>query len=153
VKAIDCVLDAQAVREEQIFHAFPPDDDESSFEEGGYAPMISSQLPVKVINNHLNDYNESHAVMSLVVFKDAIEHVLRIVRGITAPGSHILLVGLGGSGKQSLVRLTAGLAGYTVQQTARANNYGITEFGADLVCIFSAASGKKQATVSLLTDS
>jgi dynein heavy chain len=153
VKAFEGVLDTQAAREEQMFCAFPPDGDESSFEEGGYAPMISPQLTVKVINDRLNDYNESHAVMNLVLFKDAIEHVLRIARGITSPGGHMLLVGLGGSGKQSLVRLAAALAGYTVQQIARANNYGMTEFGADLVRIFSAAGGKKQPTVFLLTDS
>jgi hypothetical protein len=44
MKAIDGILDAQAVREEQMFCAFPPDGNESSFEDGGYASMISSQL-------------------------------------------------------------------------------------------------------------
>jgi hypothetical protein len=70
MKEIDSVLDAQGVREEEIFCAFSPDGDESSFEEGGYQPMISLQLTVKVINDHLNDHNESHVVMSLVLFKD-----------------------------------------------------------------------------------
>jgi hypothetical protein len=73
VKTIDDVLNAQVVREEQMFYAFPPDGEESLFEEGGSAPMISSQLTVKVINDHLNDYNESHAVMSLVLFRNAMD--------------------------------------------------------------------------------
>jgi dynein heavy chain len=68
---------------------------------------------LKIINDHLNDYNESHAVMSLVALKDSIEHVLRITRGIRAPGGHMILVGLSESGKQSLVRLAAALVGYT----------------------------------------
>jgi hypothetical protein len=93
VKAIDGVLNAQAVREERMFYAFPPDGEESLFEEGGYALMISSQLTVKVINDHLNDYNESHAVMSLILFKDVMEHVSGIARGITTPGgTYCLLV-------------------------------------------------------------
>jgi hypothetical protein len=79
-------MDTQAVREEQMFWAFPPNGDESSFEEGGYAPMISSQLTVKVVNDHLKNSNESYAVMSLILFKDAIEYALRIAPGITAPG-------------------------------------------------------------------
>jgi dynein heavy chain len=153
VKAIDGVLDAQTVREEQLFCAFPPNGDESSFKEGGYAPMISSQLTVKITKDYLNDYNESHAVMSLVMFKDAIEQVLRIAGGITAPGGHMLLVGLGGSGIQPLVRLAAALAGYTCSKIVRVNNYGVTEFGADLVRIFSVVGWKKQPTVFLLTDS
>ncbi|KAK8861127.1 hypothetical protein M9Y10_012822 [Tritrichomonas musculus] len=153
LKNFDGVLDVGATREEQMFCAFPPDGDDSAFDEGGYAPMVSLELTNKVINDKLNEYNESHPVMNLVLFKDAIEHVLRIARGITMPQGHMLLVGLGGSGKQSLVRLAAYLAGYNVFQITLANNYGMAEFGADLVKAFTLAGGKKQPTVFLLTDS
>jgi dynein heavy chain len=40
-----------------------------------------------------------------------------------------------------------------MQQIVGTNNYGMTEFGADLVRILSAAGGKKQPTMFLLTDS
>jgi dynein heavy chain len=40
-----------------------------------------------------------------------------------------------------------------MQQMMGTNNYGMTEFDADLVRIFSAADGKKQSAVFLLTDS
>jgi hypothetical protein len=40
-----------------------------------------------------------------------------------------------------------------MQQIVRVNNYGVMEFGADLVRIFSAVGWKKQPTVFLLTDS
>ena len=146
-------LDSQAARDENMFCAFPPDGDESCFDEGGYAPMVSQELTNKVINDKLVEYNETHPVMNLVLFKDAIEHVLRIARGITMPGGHMLLVGLGGSGKQSLVRLAAYLAGYNVFQITLANNYGPAEFAADLVKVFTQSGGKKQPTVFLLTDS
>jgi dynein heavy chain len=152
-KSFEGILETQDAKDEHMFCAFPPDGDDSAFEEGGYAPMVSVQLTNKVINDKLNEYNESHAVMNLVLFKDAVEHVLRIARGITAPNGHMLLVGLGGSGKQSLVRLAAALSGYNVTQITRANNYGMTEFGADLVKAFTASGGKKQPTVFLLTDS
>jgi dynein heavy chain len=119
-KSFESNLEVQDAKDEHMFCAFPPDGDDASFEEGGYAPMISVQLTNKVINDKLNEYNESHAVMNLVLFKDAIEHVLRIARGITSPSGHMLLVGLGGSGKQSLVRLAAALSGYNVFQITRA---------------------------------
>ena len=152
IKSFEGVIETQVMRDEMMFCAFPPDGDEAQFDENGYAPMISFQLCNKVINDQLNDYNENHPVMNLVLFKDAIEHVLRISRGITAPHGHMLLVGLGGSGKQSLVRLAADLVGFSVFQITLANNYGMAEFNADLLKVFIQAGGKKIPTVFLLTD-
>ena len=152
IKSFEGMIETQVIRDEMMFCAFPPDGDEANFEENGYAPMASFELVTKVINDQLTDYNESHPVMNLVLFKDAIEHVLRISRGITAPNGHMLLVGLGGSGKQSLVRLAAHLVNYSVFQITLANNYGMNEFYADLINVFISTGGRKNPTVFLLTD-
>ena len=54
---------------------------------------------------YLDDFNmTSSKEMKLVFFMDAIEHVSRIVRMIRQQRGNALLVGVGGTGKQSLTR-------------------------------------------------
>lgn len=76
------------------------------------APYVYEACPSlesirKVCNEKLALYNEKYSSkkMNLVIFDDALKHLLRITRTINSPGGNILLVGVGGSGKQSLTKL------------------------------------------------
>lgn len=70
------------------------------------APFVYEACPdVETIrrkcNNKLAEYNEKNASkkMNLVIFDDALYHLLRITRIINSPAGNVLLVGVGGSGK------------------------------------------------------
>ena len=77
-------------------------------ERGGVYDKISGlDRLTDLLGTASRDYNENNAAMDLVLFEDAMKHVGKITRIISNPSGHPLLVGVGGSGRQSLSRLSA----------------------------------------------
>ena len=73
-----------------------------------YDEMNNMEALKKILQQYLVDYNEETSnPMNLVFFNDAILHLLRICRILSQPKGNAMLVGLGGSGRQSLTRLAA----------------------------------------------
>lgn len=62
--------------------------------------------------------------------------VARIVRIVLNDGGHALLVGVGGSGKQSLSRLAAFICGYSVSQIVISSTYSINDLKEDLKTMY-----------------
>ncbi len=90
----------------------------------------------KEVVNRLVEYNESNAAMNLVLFGMAICHVCRICRIIDLPCGHALLVGVGGSGKQSLARLAAFINEMAVESIVVSQSFGQADFLAKLQEIY-----------------
>lgn len=76
-----------------------------------YLPIESKEKLKSVLRAKLEQYNSRVGRMELVLFDQAMEHVSRICRIISKPSGYALLVGVGGSGKQSLTKLSAFLLG------------------------------------------
>jgi len=66
-----------------------------------YEAAIDIESIRKRCMKKLADYNEKFPAkkMDLVIFDDALKHLLRICRIINTPSGNCLLVGVGGSGK------------------------------------------------------
>jgi dynein heavy chain len=76
-----------------------------------YLPAKDMPSLRKVVEDKLAEYNETFAAMNLVLFDSALSHVCRICRILDNPCGNALLVGVGGSGKQSLSRLASFING------------------------------------------
>ncbi|XP_069880965.1 dynein axonemal heavy chain 10 isoform X1 [Dipodomys merriami] len=100
----------------------------------------------------LEEYNESNTKMNLVLFDDALEHLTRVHRIIRMDRGHALLVGVGGSGKQSLARLAAYTAGYEVFEIMLSRGYCETSFRDDLKNLYMKLGIENKTMIFLFTD-
>ena len=67
-------------------------------------------------------------IMPLVMFMDAIEHVSRISRVIRQPQGNALLLGVGGSGRQSVTKLATSMAEFEMYRVEIAKGYSRTDW-------------------------
>ncbi|NXT54658.1 DYH17 protein, partial [Pluvianellus socialis] len=118
-----------------------------------YLPVPSWPALNKLLGEALDNYNEVNAAMSLVLFEDAVSHICRISRILESPWGNALLVGVGGSGKQSLARLAAYISSLNVFQITLRKGYGIPDLKLDLASQYIKAAVKNSPTVFLMTDS
>nr|XP_020145462.1 dynein heavy chain 11, axonemal [Microcebus murinus] len=124
----------------------------SGREDPCYMPVKDWEVLKTILAETLDNYNELNATMHLVLFEDAMQHVCRISRILRTPQGSALLVGVGGSGKQSLSRLAAYICGLDVFQVTLTQGYGIQELRVDLANLYIRAGAKNMPTVFLLTD-
>lgn len=93
-----------------------------------YSEVHDLQGLLSIMEQYLFDHNAmSNRPMNLAMFLFAVEHVSRICRVLKQPGGHMLLVGVGGSGRQSLTRLSAFICGMEVFQVITAVLYSAEE--------------------------
>ena len=122
-----------------------------------YDEMLDVKKSTEAANVQLRDYNSvTESPMQLILFQFAISHLSRIVRILLIRGGHGLMVGMGGSGRQSLTKLASHVAGTTLVQFEISSGYGRLEWKDDLRSMLmkcgTAPEEEDGATTFLLTD-
>ena len=80
------------------------------------------------------------------------KHVCRITRIVMPSAGHGLLVGVGGSGKQSLTRLASSMMYMTTFQITISSTYGIADLKTDLQTLYQKTGVKDDLIMFLFTE-
>ncbi|KAJ3101998.1 Dynein heavy chain 6, axonemal [Phlyctochytrium planicorne] len=112
---------------------------------------------LKALNNLLEEYLEEFNVtmnkdVRLIFFLDAQQHITRISRIIRQPRGNALLVGVGGTGKQSLTRLACHISDFNCFQIELTRTYGHEEWREDLKKLYISSGVDGKNTVFLISD-
>ena len=124
----------------------------ASHGEPTYLPVASQDAFADCVKSKLVEYNESNSIMDLVLFQAALLHVSRIARIIANPAGNAMLIGVGGSGKQSLSKLATYIIGYELRQISVSGRYGVEDLKEDLKEMYLRAGVKGIPLTFLLTD-
>jgi dynein heavy chain len=106
----------------------------------------------EVLESKLEEYNEQVQSMNLVLFTDAMAHVCKIARIVGLPCGNALLVGVGGSGKQSLAKLSAFILTYDVMRIQVNNTYNKNDLKTDIQNMYQKAGVTGQQLLFIITD-
>jgi dynein heavy chain len=98
-----------------------------------------------VLMEVLDGYNMSNKAMNLVLFDDCLDHLVRVHRLMRLPRGNALLVGVGGSGKQSITRLAAYTSGADVFTITLTRGYNEALFREDLKTLYGMLADKPVA--------
>ncbi|KAG5670791.1 hypothetical protein PVAND_001030 [Polypedilum vanderplanki] len=105
-------------------------------EERTYEDLLDFTACMHLFKEIMDEYNDKRGSMDLVLFDDCLDHLTRVHRVMRMHKGHLLLVGVGGSGKHSISRLAAFAAGCEMFEITITRGYNEESFKADLKTLF-----------------
>ena len=146
-----------------LFCSFMTDIDYSQYEdvEESKIPRIYEEVSsfdalsarcMEFMREHNSKPTTKGKKLDLVLFEDAMNHLVRISRIIGMPRGNAMLVGVGGSGKQSLTRLASTILGYQTFQITPGRTYSTNDFLADLRELYKRAGVLNKPITFIFTD-
>ena len=118
-----------------------------------YELIENKEKLLQSLHEKLGNYNlSSPSKMDLVFFEDAVRHVMSIMRILMQPRGNAMLIGVSGSGKQSLTTLAAFILEQTSFQVKLSKNFDPTKFREQLKEKMLIAGCEEKATTFILND-
>lgn len=120
--------------------------------EAAYVMIKDEDELSAILHDKMAQYNDQVGAMDLVLFSVAMQHITRIARIVDQPCGSALLVGVGGSGKQSLSKLSAFILAQDVFRIVVTSNYNKGDLKTDIQTAYMKAGVVGQPTLFILTD-
>ncbi|CAF1059416.1 unnamed protein product [Adineta steineri] len=117
-----------------------------------YEDLQDYQAIKSIFDEIIVEFQEQYGYKNIVLFNDALEHITRIYRVLRLDRGHLLLIGVGGSGKKLLSRIAAFTARYEIFEIQLTRNYNEISFRDDLKILFNQVGLKNKKTVFILND-
>ncbi|XP_076748638.1 dynein axonemal heavy chain 7 isoform X2 [Xylocopa sonorina] len=144
---------ADSITEQELRHLVYCDFADTKVDVRLYQEVADLEQLREIVETYLAEYNSmSKKPMNLVLFRFAIEHLSRISRIIKQPRNHALLVGVGGTGRQSLTRLASHICDYDVFQIEVTQQYGVHAWHEDIKNILKRATATDLHSTFLFSD-
>ncbi|XP_063079957.1 dynein axonemal heavy chain 6-like [Engraulis encrasicolus] len=105
-----------------------------------------------VLEDCHNKHCKTKSGFPMVFFREAVEHVTRAARIFRQQGSHMMLIGLDGTGKESCVTLACHLAACRLYRLSVSRNCSYSDFRDDIRRVFYLTGVEQLDTVLLITD-
>uniref|UniRef100_A0A336KTI1 CSON011058 protein n=1 Tax=Culicoides sonorensis TaxID=179676 RepID=A0A336KTI1_CULSO len=117
-----------------------------------YEDLLDYEAVYFLFQEILEEYNTRKSRMSLVLFEDCLEHLTRLHRNLRLHRGHVLLIGVGGSGKQSVTRLATFAANCDLFEIQLSKGYNEHTFKEDLKHLYNNIGVRNKRTVFMFTD-
>jgi dynein heavy chain, axonemal len=105
------------------------------------------------VANFLDEYNSmSKKPMALVMFDYAVQHVLRICRVLRMASGNALLIGVGGSGRQSLTKLATFICDFNPFEVEITKSYNYEAWRDDMKELLKSTGLEEKYFVFLLSE-
>lgn len=89
----------------------------------------------------------------MVLFNDALDHLTRVHRALRMHRGHVLVIGIGGSGKRSVINLASYAAGYRTFEISLTRGYNEASFREDMKNLYNMVGVNNQKIVFVFTSS
>ncbi|KAK9459211.1 dynein heavy chain, N-terminal region 1-domain-containing protein [Lipomyces oligophaga] len=124
----------------------------SNWLSSNYQPVSVEELR-EYTNARLKIFSEEEMEVDLVLYDDALDHILRIDRVFKQPQGHMILIGISGSGKTTLTRFVAWMNGLRVFQINAHSKYSAADFDDDLRDVLRNCGCKNQKICFIFDES